>query len=95
MTINSQDVNYIAKLAKLKFSEEEAQKLAHQFDDILKHFENLNNEELTLNEITNNLEVFSLLRKDEVTIASSDKKELFQNVKAMKENYIQIPKVIE
>lgn len=95
MTINSQDVNYIAKLAKLKFSEEEAQKFAHQFDDILKHFENLNNEDLTLNEITNSLEVFSLLRKDEVTIAPSDKKELFQNVKAMKENYIQIPKVIE
>ena len=39
--IDIETVNYIANLAKLKFSEEESLKLAHEFESILTNFETL------------------------------------------------------
>lgn len=95
MRISIEEVNYIAKLAKLKFTEDEAKKLAEEFQGILTHFESI--DKFDLSDI--HLDIYSedlkpVLRKDETTVFE-DKKKLFSNVKSMKDTSIKVPKIIE
>lgn len=95
MRISIEEVNYIAKLAKLKFTEDEAKKLAEEFQGILTHFESI--DKFDLSDI--HLDLYSedlkpVLRKDETTVFE-DKKKLFSNVKSMKDTSIKVPKIIE
>ncbi|TCO69061.1 Asp-tRNA(Asn)/Glu-tRNA(Gln) amidotransferase subunit GatC [Marinisporobacter balticus] len=94
MKITTETINYVAKLAKLKFTQQEADQFANEFEKIFTHFENLDKEDLTGIKLNEFNEVTSVLRKDEMKVFES-KKELFQNVKKMRENHISIPKVIE
>jgi aspartyl-tRNA(Asn)/glutamyl-tRNA(Gln) amidotransferase subunit C len=95
MRIDIDEVKYIAKLAKLRFSEEEARKMAGEFESILSHFETI--DMFDLDDVQ--LDVFSedlkpRLRKDETSIFE-DKVKLFQNVKSMCDSSIKVPKIIE
>ncbi|MDP4178179.1 MAG: Asp-tRNA(Asn)/Glu-tRNA(Gln) amidotransferase subunit GatC [Bacillota bacterium] len=95
MKITIEEVNYIAKLAKLSLTEEETKKMAEEFEGILTNFESLNKFDLSdidLNYKDENLK--PLLRKDETSVFE-DKKKLFQNVKSLRDNYIEVPKIIE
>jgi aspartyl-tRNA(Asn)/glutamyl-tRNA(Gln) amidotransferase subunit C len=95
MVIEVEDVKYIAKLAKLKFTEEQAEKIAEEFRGILTHFESI--DKLDLSDINLNIyskDIKSVLRKDEM-IVFQDKVKLFQNVKSMRESSIMVPKIIE
>lgn len=95
MNITVENVNYIAKLAKLRFTDEEANQMAGEFQNILTHFESIDKFDLSDIELS----VFSkdmkpVYRKDEVTIFE-DKAKLFQNVKTMEDTSIKVPKIIE
>ncbi len=95
MKISVEDVKYIAKLAKLSFSEEQAQKMVKEFESILSHFESI--DKFDLSDVI--LDLYSedmkpVLRKDETSVFE-DKKKLFQNVKSMSDTYIKVPKIIE
>ena len=95
MKVSIEDVNYISKLAKLKFNEEQAEKMAKEFEIILSHFETIDNIDLSdvhLDLYNENLK--SVLRKDEMAV-HADKKKLFQNVRTMRNTAIQVPKIIE
>jgi aspartyl-tRNA(Asn)/glutamyl-tRNA(Gln) amidotransferase subunit C len=94
MKITTETINYIAKLAKLKFTEAEAEDFAHEFEGILDHFQNLDKEDLSFENVETSIEGKSILRKDEIR-PFENKEELFQNAKGMKETYLSIPKVIE
>lgn len=94
MKINTDDINYIAKLAKLKFTEEEAILLAREFEAILHHIESINKDDITSINMYDFKETQGILRKDEVKLFPN-KKKLYQNVKESQSNYISIPKVIE
>ncbi|AOY77622.1 Asp-tRNA(Asn)/Glu-tRNA(Gln) amidotransferase subunit GatC [Clostridium formicaceticum] len=94
MKLTIEEVNYIAKLAKLQFTEEEAQRFAKDFEGVLSHFDNLNKEDLSATDLNNFHERTPVIRKDE-TQNLHNKKELYQNVKKMREGFIEIPKVIE
>lgn len=54
MKVEIKDVEYIAKLAKLQFTEEETEKLAKEFESILSHFETI--DKLDLSDINLNLD---------------------------------------
>ena len=95
MKITIENVNYIAKLAKLKFTEEEAQKMTKEFESILSNFDSI--DKIDLSDVS--LDIYnenskSVLRKDEMTVFT-DKKKLFRNVKSMRDTSIQVPKIIE
>ena len=95
MDIGVDDVKYIAKLAKLRFTEEQAKKLAEEFKSILTHFQTI--DKLDLSDINLNIynkDLKSVLRKDEMVVFE-DKTKLFQNVKSMMEGSIMVPKIIE
>jgi len=94
MKIDIKQINYIARLANLKFTEKEAEKFANEFEEILNHFENIDNEDLTGVDMSTFEKSKSVVRKDEVK-TFGNKKELFQNAKQMKEDHISIPRVIE
>ena len=95
MKITIENVNYIAKLAKLNFTEEEAEKMTKEFQSILSSFDSIDKidlSDISLDLYSENLK--SVLRKDEMTVFE-DKKKLFQNVKSMRDTSIQVPKIIE
>lgn len=95
MNITLEDVNYIAKLAKLRFTEEEALKIVEEFEGILEHLHAI--DKLDLEDV--NLNIFaedkkSVIRSD-IKTTFDDKEKLFSNAKAMRDTYIQVPKIIE
>lgn len=95
MEISVEDVRYIAKLAKLSFTEVQAEKMVKEFEGILSHFESI--DRLDLSDVPLDLyseDMESVLRKDETSVFS-DKEKLFQNVKSMSDTYIKVPKIIE
>ncbi|MDL1893580.1 Asp-tRNA(Asn)/Glu-tRNA(Gln) amidotransferase subunit GatC, partial [Sphingobacteriales bacterium CHB3] len=47
MAVTLNDVEYVAKLARLSFSEDEKEQLTHQLNDILKYMEQLNSLDTT------------------------------------------------
>ncbi|SHI07118.1 Asp-tRNA(Asn)/Glu-tRNA(Gln) amidotransferase subunit GatC [Clostridium grantii] len=94
MKIQTEQVQYIAKLAKLKFEEDEIEKLATEFENILTHFEAIDNVNLDDIDINKFDEVNREFRKDKMEVFE-DKKKLFQNVKSMRDTSIQVPKVVE
>jgi aspartyl-tRNA(Asn)/glutamyl-tRNA(Gln) amidotransferase subunit C len=94
MKVSIDEVKYIAKLSKLKFSNDEAAKFAKEFESILDNFQYLNELDLDIKEdIDNKAGLKPVVRKDEVkTFECND---LFRNVKDMQETYIRVPKIIE
>jgi aspartyl-tRNA(Asn)/glutamyl-tRNA(Gln) amidotransferase subunit C len=95
MKISVDDVKYIAKLAKLRFSDEEALKLTEEFESILTYFQSIDKmkfDNVDLNDYSEDQE--SVLRPDS-NISYSNKAKLFQNVKSMRGRLVQVPKIIE
>jgi aspartyl-tRNA(Asn)/glutamyl-tRNA(Gln) amidotransferase subunit C len=93
MKVSIDEVKYIAKLSKLKFSDEEAAKFASEFEGILESFKYLNELDLEIKEDIDKVELKPVIRKDEVKIFEC--KDLFRNVKDMQDTYIKVPKIIE
>ncbi|PJI09029.1 MULTISPECIES: Asp-tRNA(Asn)/Glu-tRNA(Gln) amidotransferase subunit GatC [Clostridium] len=87
-------VKYIAKLAKLKFTDGEAAKLAGEFESILGHFETIDKVDLSDVNVNEFDEVNTEFRKD-VPKVFEDKKKLMQNVKSLRDGAIEVPKIIE
>lgn len=94
MKITTDDVLYMSKLSKIKFTNPEAEKLRDEFEDILTHFDNLDKEDLTGFEMNMFINEKSVLREDKMEVFE-DKKELFQNAKKTRGTHLEIPKVIE
>ncbi|HOS69453.1 MAG TPA: Asp-tRNA(Asn)/Glu-tRNA(Gln) amidotransferase subunit GatC [Bacillota bacterium] len=95
MKISVEDVRYIAKLAKLSITFEEAQKMVGEFEGILTYFESI--DRLDLSDILPNppeRDTGTVLRKDEISVFE-DKQKLFLNAKSMRDSYISVPKIIE
>ena len=94
MKVEIKDVEYIATLAKLEFTEEETKRLATEFESILSHFATIDKLDLSDVELSIDKNSKSVLREDKATLFE-DKKKLFQNTKAMKDTAIMVPKIIE
>lgn len=88
------DVKYIAKLAKLRFTEDETKKLADEFESILTHFKTIDDLDLSDIDLNSYDEVNTEFRKDDPKVFE-DKKKLMQNVKSLRDGAIQVPKIIE
>ena len=94
MKVSREEVEYIAKLANLKFSPNEMDKLLKEFESILDHFENLKKEDLEGFDMYSFDEKSLRIRKDEV-VGFENREKLFSNVKKMRDNCIEIPKVVD
>jgi aspartyl-tRNA(Asn)/glutamyl-tRNA(Gln) amidotransferase subunit C len=94
MSVTIKDVEHVASLAKLSFSDEEKQRLASQLNKILEYMEQLNQLD------TSNAEPFShviefgnVFREDELK-PTLTQEEALQNAPAKTEKFFRVPKVI-
>ncbi|MCM8711868.1 Asp-tRNA(Asn)/Glu-tRNA(Gln) amidotransferase subunit GatC [Clostridium sp. SYSU_GA19001] len=95
MSVTKKDVEYVAELARLSFTEEEKEALTHDLNAVLGYIEKLNE----LN--TENVEILvnpyyieNRLREDEVS-SSMELKDVLLNAPDKLEEYFLVPKVIE
>lgn len=95
MAIKIEEINYIAKLAKLSFTKEEAEKFSSEFEDILNYFSLLEKYDFADTPLYSfDQNQGSILRRD-TAHDFEDKEKLFKNVKKMRNDYIEVPKIIE
>ena len=66
MNVTIDEVKYIAKLSKLRFTDEEAAKFASEFEGILENFKYLSELDLEINDDEIKKELKPIVRKDEV-----------------------------
>jgi len=95
MKISKDDVVYIAKLAKLRFSDEEIEKLTGEFESILSHFQSIDRmdlENINADDIKDGRG--SVVREDRNAVFE-DKEKLFRNAESMRGTYIQVPRILE
>ena len=94
MSISTHDVQKIAKLAKLAFSDEEMHRLVSQLDQIVAYVEKLNELDTRDVEPTSHvLDLKNVFRNDEVDNWLTQD-EVLQNAPARQHGFFSVPKVI-
>ena len=92
--ITKKEVEYVAKLAKLEFNEEEKEKFTSQLNSILDYFKKLN--EIDTDKVEPTAYVISmpnLLNEDKVK-PSLSQEEVLSNSKYLKKGYFKVPKIM-
>ena len=94
MAVTKTDVEYIAKLARLEFTEEEKEKFTRQFNEILAYMEKLNELDTSnVKPLSHVNELSNVFRNDEVKPGLTPEQAL-QNAPAKTEKFFKVPKVI-
>lgn len=95
MLISKKDVEYVAELARLSFSEEEKEKLIGDLNSVLGYVEKLN--ELYTDDveiIVNPYYIENKFREDEIE-PSMELSSVLDNAPDKLEEYVVVPKIIE
>ena len=94
MSVTIKDVEHIAKLAKLEFSDTEKEKFTHQFNDILKYMEHLNSVNTTnIDPLEQVIEQQNVFRDDSVK-PSTPIGDALKNAPSATDKHFKVPKVI-
>ncbi len=94
MKVTIKDVEYIAKLARLEYSDDEKKIFTEQFNTILAYIDKLN--ELNTDEIeplSHVIELSNVMREDEVK-PSLPVDEVLKNAPSKTDSFFKVPKVI-
>lgn len=95
MAVTIKDVEHIAKLAKLEFSNAEKEKFTHQLNQILEYIEQLNKLDTSnVEPLSHVIELSNVFRADEVKPGISTE-EALKNAPAKTEDFFKVPKVID
>lgn len=95
MAVSIKDVEHVAKLARLKFNDQEKEKFTHELNDILKYVEKLSEVDTEGVDISiSSYPMYNALREDEVQ-PSMDRKTVLENAPDSGYGYFKVPKVIE
>jgi aspartyl-tRNA(Asn)/glutamyl-tRNA(Gln) amidotransferase subunit C len=94
MAVTLKDVEHVARLARLAFSEEEKQRLTTQLNAILEHMEQLNALDTSAVEpLAQVVESANVLR-DDVIVPGLTRGEAMRNAPQRNEKFFKVPKVI-
>ncbi len=94
MAVTIQDVERIAKLAKLEFTDAEKEKFTHQMNKILEYMEQLNSLDTSnVEPLSHVIELRNVFRADEVKPGVSAE-EALKNAPAKNDQFFKVPKVI-
>jgi len=95
--INSEQVEHIAKLARIELTEKEKEKFANELSSILGYVEKLNQVDTSKVEgISQVTGLERVLREDEVRKEKLDiHDELIKEAPAKKNNFFKVPKILE
>lgn len=95
MAVTINDVEYVAKLARLEFNEQQKERFTHDLNNILKYVEQLNEVDTEDTDISINAYPMSnALREDKIE-PSLDKNLVLENAPSAGYGYFKVPKVIE
>ena len=95
MAVSKEDVEYVAKLARIELSEEEKDTLTSQLSSILDHIQKLNELDTEGVEPTFHvLDVTNVFRED-VVRPSLPTEEVLKNAPARDGDFFKVPKIIE
>jgi aspartyl-tRNA(Asn)/glutamyl-tRNA(Gln) amidotransferase subunit C len=94
MSVTIHDVEHVAALARLSFTEEEKQKLTAQLNEILHYMELLNTLDTSnVQPLSHVIELQNVFR-DDVPRPSLPREEALKNAPAHTEEFFKVPKVI-
>ena len=95
MKLSQQEVEHIAKLARLSLTNEEKEKYSNQLSNILEYMDKLQSVDTENIEPTSQVTgLISVMREDEI-IESGIEKELVDSAPAHVDGYVSIPKIFE
>lgn len=95
MAVTKRDVEKVAKLARLQFSEEEKEKLVAQLNRILKYMEKLNELDTTDVEPTTHVVPLKNVFRQDVVKPSLPREKALANAPAKEDGFFKVPKVID
>jgi aspartyl-tRNA(Asn)/glutamyl-tRNA(Gln) amidotransferase subunit C len=94
MAVTIKDVEHIAKLAKLEFTDAEKEKFTHQLNQILEYVEQLNTLDTdNVEPLSHVIELRNVFRADEVKQGVSTE-EALKNAPSKTDQFFKVPKVI-
>jgi aspartyl-tRNA(Asn)/glutamyl-tRNA(Gln) amidotransferase subunit C len=94
MAVTKKDVEKIAELARLKFSDEELESFTPQMNEILNYMEKLNELDTeNVEPLSHPVEQTNVFREDSLK-PSITKEDALKNAPAKDENHFKVPKVI-
>ncbi len=95
MAITAKEVEHVAKLAKLEFTDDKLQMFAGQMDDIIKMVQQLSEVDTTGVPVTSTVaEAKNVLRED-VAVKGTDRDKLMKNVPQSDRGFIKVPAIID
>lgn len=95
MAVSLEDVRYIARLARLRFSDEDERRMAEQMSQILEYMEKLNELDTTaVPPMSHVLDLTNVFRED-VAAPRISREEALRNAPDADDAYFRAPKVIE
>lgn len=95
MSVSKKEVEYVADLARLSFTEEEKEELQNDLNSVLHYVEKLNELDTeNVDIVVNPYYIENKFREDEITVSMS-LKDVMDNVPGNLEEYIIVPKIIE
>ncbi len=89
------DIQYVAKLARLKLTEEEISKFGSQLNDILSYIEKLNTLDTTKTEPTSHVLDLKDVYRQDVQRKSLDAEKVLENAPDPAGRFFRVPKIIE
>ena len=91
--ITKDDVKHVAKLARLKLTEEEIETYSKQLGDILKYVDQMNEIDTTgVEPMPHPIPVFNVMREDEVKYEQT-KAEMMANAPYEEDGFFRVPKI--
>jgi len=95
MSITLEQVEHIAKLAKLEFTQEEKERLRNELSRILEYMEKLNELDTSQVEpLSHTTEISNVFREDRVE-ASLPVEEALKNAPSRQGHFFKVPKVVK
>lgn len=94
MAVTKQDVEHIAALAKLTFSEEEKERLTAELNTVLRYVEKLNELDTEQVEPLQNMNERVNVLRDDVLLPSTPNDVALRNAPDSQDRFFKVPKVI-
>ncbi|MBI5215607.1 MAG: Asp-tRNA(Asn)/Glu-tRNA(Gln) amidotransferase subunit GatC [Ignavibacteriae bacterium] len=95
MSVTIKEVERVANLARLEFTEEEKETFTHQLNDILAYMEKLNELDTSnVEPLSHVIELQNVFREDTVE-PSPPREEMLKNAPSKNEKFFKVPKVIK
>jgi aspartyl-tRNA(Asn)/glutamyl-tRNA(Gln) amidotransferase subunit C len=93
--ISLEDVEHIAKLARLSLTDEEKKKYASQLSRLIDHFQQLNEiDTSSIEPVSHILPIVNVLREDKVS-PSYNRDELLANAPEKENGFFKVPKITD